>query len=43
MRKAVELLKLDHLYVVYPGSKSSQLDEKITLLPLGKALKQISD
>lgn len=35
MKKAIELLKLDHLYVVYPGDKRAELDQKITLLPLG--------
>lgn len=35
MKKALALLKLDHLYIIYPGTKASRLDEKITLLPLG--------
>ena len=39
MKKALEMLKLDHLYVVYPGSKRSKLHEKITLIPLGMNLK----
>ena len=34
MHKALELLKLDHLYVVYPGKKKAQLSERVTLLPL---------
>lgn len=38
MEKALELLKLDHLYVVYPGTKKAKLDEKITLIPLGEKL-----
>lgn len=36
--KALELLKLDHLYLVYPGEKMAQLDPRITLLPLGKKI-----
>lgn len=36
MIKALELLKLDHLYVVYPGTKKSKLHPNITLLPLGE-------
>ncbi len=36
MLKALELLQLEHLYVVYPGVKISKLHEKITLIPLGK-------
>lgn len=35
MKKALELLELDHLYVVYPGKRKTSLSEKITLLPLG--------
>lgn len=38
MRKALDLLRLDHLYLVYPGTKFTKLGEKITLLPLGKKL-----
>ncbi len=38
MKKAIELLKLDHLYIVYPGTKKSVLDKKITLLPLGQPI-----
>ncbi len=38
MNKALELLKLDHLYVVYPGSKKAQLDKKITLIPIDRVL-----
>ncbi len=35
MKKAVELLGLDELHVVYPGKKRVKIDEKITLMPLG--------
>jgi predicted AAA+ superfamily ATPase len=35
MQKALELLKLDHLYLVYPGQKAAKLGPKISLLPLG--------
>jgi len=35
MNKALELLKLDHLYVVYPGKTKAKLSKKVTLLPLG--------
>lgn len=38
MEKALELLKLDHLYVVYPGIKKSKLHAKITLIPLGEKI-----
>jgi predicted AAA+ superfamily ATPase len=38
MEKALDLLKLDHLYVVYPGHKKAKLHEKITLIPLGKPI-----
>ncbi len=38
MRKALNLLKLDHLYIVYPGTKESRLSENVTLLPLGHHL-----
>lgn len=38
MKKAIEFLKLDHLYIVYPGTKSCRLQEKVTLLPLEKTM-----
>lgn len=38
MKKALDLLKLDHLYIIYPGKKMAKLDTKVTLLPLGHAL-----
>ena len=34
MRVAIEDLRLDHLWVVHPGSKSWPVDEKITVRPL---------
>ncbi len=34
MISAVETLKLDHLWVVYPGNEIFRLDKKITVLPL---------
>jgi len=36
MRKSVDLLELDRLWVVYPGSQSYELDEKIRVIPLEK-------
>lgn len=38
MGKALELLSLDHLYVIYPGEKKSKLSDKITLIPLGEKI-----
>lgn len=35
MRVAIEDLRLDHLWVVYPGAQAYRLDEKITVLPIG--------
>ena len=37
MRTALSDLALDHLWVVYPGSKSYPLDDDITVIPLGMA------
>lgn len=34
MYSCIEDLELEHLFVVYPGEKQYQLDEKITVLPL---------
>ena len=34
MRVALENLQLDHLWVVYPGTRQYPVDEKITVLPL---------
>ena len=34
MRIALHDLKLERLYIVYPGNQSVQLDEKIELVPL---------
>lgn len=34
MHVAIETLRLDHLWVIYPGTKSYRLDEKITVVPL---------
>lgn len=36
MLKAIDLLKLDHLYIIYPGKKSAKLSDKVTLLSLGE-------
>jgi uncharacterized protein len=36
MRNAINLLNLDHLYVVYPGTKRAPLDKRVTLIPLDK-------
>jgi predicted AAA+ superfamily ATPase len=38
MKKAIDLLKLDHLYVIYPGTKRAKLSDQVTLLPFGQAL-----
>lgn len=38
MQRAIELLKLDHLYVIYPGNKKASLGKKATLLPLGESI-----
>lgn len=37
MRIALDDLELKHLFVVYPGSETYALDEKITVLPLEQA------
>ena len=34
MRKSLEFLKLDHLFIVHPGERQAKLDQNITLLPL---------
>jgi hypothetical protein len=34
MHKAIEELKLDHLYIIVPGNKLYQRDEKITVCGL---------
>ena len=34
MRIALEDLRLDHLWIVYPGEKAYRADEKITVWPL---------
>ena len=36
IRKAVDLLELEHLWVIYPGNQTYDLDEKVTVLPLEK-------
>lgn len=36
MQIAIETLRLDHLWVVYPGSRRFPLKDKITALPLGE-------
>lgn len=38
MQKALELLKLEHLYLVYPGNRRTSLSNKITLIPLGEKI-----
>ncbi len=35
MIKAQKILHLDHLYIVYPGTKQASLGQKTSLLPLG--------
>lgn len=39
MRTAMADLKLDHLYVLYPGAKSYTLAKKVEVVPLAKFLK----
>jgi hypothetical protein len=36
MRVALTDLKLDRLYVLYPGDKTYSLAEKVEVIPLGK-------
>ena len=36
MRIAIEDLKLDMLYIIYPGSRDYVIDERIQVLPLKK-------
>ncbi len=38
MRSAMETLKLDRLYLIYPGDRSLELDSKIFLLPAKEML-----
>ncbi len=39
MRIAITDLKLDHLYVVYPGERAYTLAKKVEVVPLGKFVK----
>ena len=39
MRIAMTDLKLDHLYVVYPGERAYTLAKKVEVVPLGKFVK----
>jgi predicted AAA+ superfamily ATPase len=39
MRIAMADLKLDHLYVVYPGEKAYPLGKKIEVVPLSRFVK----
>jgi hypothetical protein len=39
MRIAMDDLRLDHLYVVYPGEKSYTLGKKIEVVPLSRFVK----
>ncbi|MBU0529645.1 ATP-binding protein [bacterium] len=41
MRVALNDLNLTHLFVVYPGQESFQLDEKITAIPLNELLQKL--
>jgi hypothetical protein len=36
MRTAAKELKLDHLWVVYPGAHEFPMDQGITALPMGR-------
>ena len=35
MRSALADLRLDHLWVIYPGQRPYELDERISVLPVG--------
>lgn len=39
MRTALADLRLDHLYVLYPGDKTYALDKKVEVMPLAKFVK----
>lgn len=39
MRKAIDLLNLGHLYIIYPGTKKAVLSETVTLIPFGQQIK----
>ena len=43
MRSAMEDLKLDHLYVAYPGKEDYTLDNKISVMSLPSILSRIED
>jgi len=36
MRVALESLRLDHIWVIYPGDRAYSLDEKISVLPIAQ-------
>lgn len=38
MRVALADLRLDHLWVVYPGSKAYDLDDRLSVIPVGEAV-----
>jgi len=40
MQIAIEDLGLQHLWVIYPGEQAYPLDDKITVIPLEKAIKR---
>ena len=43
MRSAMEDLKLDHLYVAYPGKEDYTLDRKISVMPLPSILAEFEN
>jgi uncharacterized protein len=43
MRAALESLELERLFVVYPGTRRFDLDEKITALPLNEAPESLKE
>ncbi len=43
MRIALADLRLDHLYVVYPGTRRYRLDRRVTVIPLGEFVSAASD
>jgi hypothetical protein len=41
MHTAIQDLKLEHLWVVYPGHQEYPLDEKISVVPLFNAIEYL--
>jgi uncharacterized protein len=43
MHTAIQDLRLQHLWVIYPGHQEYSLDMRISVVPLGDALKYLKD